>query len=229
VILGTNMRAMVEVPVVVEVLVAVLLLPTTLALPFRGWGPGEGYGNAGRRPPAGNPNAAFGYDRFGLTRDKYNYSAIVLQHSVASMLLDAKYVAMVPAVPRARRHRHHGGHQGTVEVPMFIEAHPSSSRGQQTRKKSSGPVRKQSKPKAKLNQKKRQRSRGKLRTAPSKRVSSLPPRKGRRSRKQAPPLTAGDLWSLNGSAKNFQELRKRGRRRKKGRRFQSWSERRRAG
>ena len=179
---------------------------------------------------------------------------VVLLLVVLVLVVVVLVLVIIPAVPRARRHRHHGGHQDTVEVPMFIEAHPSSSRGQQTRKKSSGPVRKQPKPKAKLNQKKRQRSRGKLRTAPSKRVSSLPPRKGRRSRKQAPPLTAGDLWSLNGSAKNFQELRKRGRRRKKGRRFQveqqdlfnnlpricyftgqyllfpqSWSERRRAG
>ena len=42
-------------------------------VPFGGWGPGEGFGHLGRDPPPDNPNADFGYDFFGTTKNRFNY------------------------------------------------------------------------------------------------------------------------------------------------------------
>ena len=51
----------------------VMWIKICFASPFGGWGPGEGFGHAGRRPPPDNPNYNFGFDFFGTTENRFNY------------------------------------------------------------------------------------------------------------------------------------------------------------
>lgn len=260
-------------PGLVRFCLQLLLLHSSLASPFRGWGPGEGYGNAGRRPPTENPNAKFGYDYFGTTHNRFNYSAIMMRHEEHEMMHDAKHVAVAP---RVAEHRHHHGHNhgAEEEVPVFVPSDQRQQKGmemnQRRRPKSEGKAQNRHKgsPTKLFRSDKGDHGRGRLRN----RTKSVPVRsksvsetrgrssvrrrkpalkaaafdrrlkaaasegqfsglrrRARKSKQEAVHLTAGDLWSLNRSAKSFQELRDRGRNERKGRRFRSWSERRHGG
>jgi len=79
------------------------------ASPFGGWGPGEGFGHLGRRPPPDNPNANFGYDFFGTTKNRFNYSAVVMTHSEPRSMRDPKFVSVVPKVYRLTGAYTHSG------------------------------------------------------------------------------------------------------------------------
>jgi hypothetical protein len=58
---------------VMSTVLIAMLIKTCIASPFGGWGPGEGFGHAGRRPPQDNPNSNFGFDYFGTTENRFNY------------------------------------------------------------------------------------------------------------------------------------------------------------
>ena len=58
---------------VMSTVLIVMWLRIGVALPFGGWGPGEGFGHLGRRPPLDNPNSNFGFDFFGTTDNRFNY------------------------------------------------------------------------------------------------------------------------------------------------------------
>ena len=58
---------------VMNTVVLVIWIKISIASPFGGWGPGEGFGHAGRKPPPDNPNSNFGFDYFGTTENRFNY------------------------------------------------------------------------------------------------------------------------------------------------------------
>jgi len=102
---------------------ALLLDKGILGFPFGGWGPGEGFGNTGFNPPPGNPNSDFGYDRFGITFNQFNYSAVVLQRREPKSMRNPLFTSVAPRVPKVLR-RGRGGSMGRVGrgsriVPVF--------------------------------------------------------------------------------------------------------------
>jgi len=82
----------------VSSLLAVMWLTLANASPFGGWGPGEGFGHLGKRPPPQNPNSNFGYDFFGTTHNRYNYSAVVMKHNEPISMRDPKFVSVAADV-----------------------------------------------------------------------------------------------------------------------------------
>jgi len=82
----------------VSSLLAVMWLTLANASPFGGWGPGEGFGHLGKRPPPQNPNSNFGYDFFGTTHNRFNYSAVVMKHNEPRSMRDPKFVSVAADV-----------------------------------------------------------------------------------------------------------------------------------
>ena len=56
-----------------NILPMLLFLCCDLVTGYGGWGPGEGYGHAGRDPPRKNWNAKYGYDNTNTLHNRYNY------------------------------------------------------------------------------------------------------------------------------------------------------------
>merc|ERR1712083_493215 len=248
------------------------------------------------RPPKTNPNAQFGYDRFGTTHNQFNYSALVMLHKEAKMMRDAKYVAVAPRVPENslshhHHHHHHSKRRGRQQVPLFVRsdknvldfvesekgvprfkenvgksnpfiiletsgtgekhgrhfsnvipAQRSKLRGKGTKlrkKKKIGRSRNRFNLKSAEKQAKNRRFPKENLKKPVERLliggagageqwlgerglGNFLTQKGKRRKEEPGPLSAGDLWSLNRSAKNFEEFRQPGRRRRKALQPKSW-------
>merc|ERR1712243_241411 len=84
-------------------LVPLMMCALARASPFGGWGPGEGFGHLGKRPPPNNPNSNFGYDFFGTTHNRFNYSAVVMKHNEPRSMRDPKFVSVAAEVKHLKK------------------------------------------------------------------------------------------------------------------------------
>merc|ERR1712083_6852 len=216
----TKISAMCRVPS----LLALMWFTLTKASPFGGWGPGEGFGHLGKGPPPENPNSNFGYDFFGTTHNRFNYSAVVMKHNEPRSMRDPKFVSVAAEV-------HHHRETYIQSVPKRTSKkhlkHKSEFSSRNTRKfrrgKSfpfknvkSGPISKPNKliqatNKDKVNQSKKSQPKVKH----SNKFSKL------RSRSSVQKtLSASDLWRMNRSSHQFNKTMThggKGRRDRKGR------------
>jgi len=187
----------------------------SLSSPFRGWGPGEDYGNAGFKPPKENPNSDYGYDYFDTTGDQFNYSSIIMLHQESEIIRNAKYAPSMPIIPISAL-RHHSDHSRHMSKGGKGSDNSMRVNGKKRREKSKllgkstnsvvVPV---------VKRKKIKTVRGKETEKPQN-LPAKPTRNHRkdgrkrktgRKAKTTGSLNAGDLWSLNRNAGSFQELR----------------------
>jgi len=106
-------------------LVILMLLHGSSASPFGGWGPGEGFGHLGKRPPPDNPNSNFGFDFFGTTHSRFNYSAVVMKHKEPISMRDPKFVSVAARIPHVHLHTETYLHSGPKRTTKKLIKHKS--------------------------------------------------------------------------------------------------------
>lgn len=166
------------------------------SVPFGGWGPGEGYGNAGFEPPAKNPNAIFGYDFFGVTANRFNYSAIVIQDNVPSTLKDPMFTAMAPRVSKHHRSQHI---KLSTPIPRFSDKNRLKS-FRNSAKRTMG-IKSSEQEKRKIKSlKPRKQHENRTNSKRGRKISNTSVKKS---------FTASELWKLNRAATKYLTAEKR--------------------
>jgi len=150
------------------------------ARPFGGWGPGEGFGHASRNRPPDNPNANFGYDFFGTTHGRYNYSEVLMTHSAPASMLDPHHVAVAAEG---------GGRRGRARAAARLH------RLHRTLAARRGKSRRRS----------RRRKEKKLGVDQATYRNSVTRNQKKPKETVRDELTAGDLWRLNKTSQMFSE------------------------
>jgi len=194
---------------VLQYLMIVMCLKFSNVSPFGGWGPGEGFGHLGRKPPPDNPNADFGFDYFGINKNRFNYSAVVMSHKEPRSMRDPKFVAVAPnSFPFHEVYVHSGSRKVTRKLRKMkseIQAKlKNSNRFRKAKKLPSRNVPSVPKRNFVTNSPRTKASKGRVK----------PPKKfPKTSNRARQGLTANDLWRLNRSSHKFtQTMGRKGRR-----------------
>jgi len=201
-------------------LVILMLLQGSSASPFGGWGPGEGFGHLGKRPPPDNPNSNFGFDFFGTTHSRFNYSAVVMKHKEPISMRDPKFVSVAARIPHVHLHTETYLHSGPKRTTKKLNKHKSEiglKNNRNFRRGKSLPVEKvKASPPSKFRNKVIPTTRTKVSGTPVKNSNKF----GKSRRRPKAGLTASDLWRLNRSNHQFTKTMGRpGRRGREGRRI----------
>jgi len=187
-------------------------------VPFGGWGPGEGFGHLGRDPPPDNPNADFGYDFFGTTKNRFNYSAVVMSHKEPRSMRDPIFVSVAAKVAPSHRHYHGPSSRKQFRNSKTLQ---NENKGLRKGKKSytgtrnSGLIPKSGRSKTVKQLHQTKKSRGQKSVSHANKVKPQRSKEGRvkakkslektvKSRKSLQSkLNASDLWRLNRSSHQF--------------------------
>jgi len=206
-------------------LLTLVMVAVSSASPFGGWGPGEGFGHLGRRPPPSNPNSNFGFDFFGTTHNRFNYSAVVMKHSEPRSMRDPKFVSVAAKVPH-HQFRETYLRSGAKRKSKKFQKHRSEIKPKNSMKFRRGkdfpiknvkadPFFKQKKPapRSKVSRPGVKHSR---KSAPRRNWRKLSKLRSRKAGQTG--LNASDLWMLNSASNQFSKtMRKQGRQGRHGR------------